>query len=206
MIMVRILVVSMVVVAITIFATTVTHALVYAPDYEVPIADTPVMHVPVRQDVHHEPEALPVRVAIPSLGIDAKIQKVGIKADGTMATPNNFSDVGWYKYGTVPGDTGSAVMAGHVDNGLGLAGVFKHLSDIREGEYVYVTRDDGSTLTFVVVATASYPYNEAPEQEIFAQKGGEYLNLITCHGSWVKDARTYDERLVVYTKLIEGEK
>src|SRR3989338_8569269 len=36
----------------------------------------------------------PVRLIIPALNVNAKIQKVGITKKGNMAVPNNFVDVG----------------------------------------------------------------------------------------------------------------
>ena len=53
----------------------------------------------------------PSRLIIPSLDIDTNVQHVGLAKSGNMAAPNNFTDVSWWKYGTVPGYRGSAVMA-----------------------------------------------------------------------------------------------
>src|SRR3989338_5323252 len=146
--------------------------------------------------------SLPARLVIPALHVDASVQKVGVKADGNMATPSNFSDVAWYKHGTVPGQLGSAVISGHVDNGLALAGVFKHLPEIQIGDDVYVEQQDGNRLHFVVEAIEGYPYKDAPAEKIFAHNDAARLNLVTCEGVWVKSEKTYDRRLVVYTKLV----
>ncbi|MDB5266235.1 MAG: peptidase sortase [Parcubacteria group bacterium] len=147
--------------------------------------------------------AYPTRLAIPSLGIDANVQHVGINAKGNMATPNNFTDVSWYKPGTVPGEIGSAVMAGHVDNGLALSGVFKHLEDLKPGDDVYVTRGDGTTLHFRVDEAILYPYQDVPTSSVFTSADGIHLNLVTCTGDWVPGQKTYDQRLVVYTTLVK---
>src|SRR5579871_2731623 len=56
-------------------------------------------------------------LTIPSINVNAPIVPVGFTVDGNMATPDRLSDVGWYEYGTPIGDAGSAVIAGHVDNG-----------------------------------------------------------------------------------------
>ena len=73
----------------------------------------------------------PARLKIPSLGVNAAVETVGIKADGTMDTPKNFDNVGWYSPGSKPGEEGSAVFAGHVNNGLMKKGVFENLSKIK---------------------------------------------------------------------------
>ncbi len=149
---------------------------------------------------------LPLRLDIPSLHIDAAVQDVGVKPDGSMGTPNNFTDVAWYKYGTVPGEIGSAVIDGHVDNGLSLAGVFKHLNNIEVGDEVDVQTESGKTLRFTVAAIADYDYKSVPTNQLFNASDVPRLNLITCDGAWVKGEKTYDHRLVVYTTLtsIEG--
>ena len=94
-------------------------------------------------------------------------------------------------------------MSGHLDNGLALPGVFKHLGDLKPGSDVYVITEDGSKLRFVVVGTQTYPYKEAPRELIFVQNDAARLNLVTCTGSWVASDKTYDERIVVFTEYVD---
>ena len=175
------------------------RGLYYAPNGEVHyVADkTPTL-----------PDAgasLPVRLLIPKLDIDADVQRLGITASGNMAAPNNFVDVSWYKFGTIPGATGSAVIAGHEDNALSLDGVFKHLEDLNLNDRVYVVGESGERLEFKVVEKRIYPYNlSGPELErIFNAKDKSRLNLITCAGEWLASAHTNDKRLVVFTELVK---
>lgn len=191
-----------IIVTVTIIATgvlvwTLADAFFVAPGGEIDAPwlakNAPAAHAPST--------ALPARLIIPAIDIDADVQHVGIKADGSMSTPSNFTDVGWYKYGTIPGQTGSAVIDGHVDNGLSLAGVFKHLVELKVGDDVYVDQKDGSKLHFIVVDIKSFPYDKAPSELIFGRSDAARLNLITCKGDWIKDEKTYAERLVVFTKL-----
>ena len=162
----------------------------------------PKKSIPV-SPVSTSTSSLPKRLIVPTLGIDANVQYVTVNAKGNMGTPNNFTDVSWYKPGTEPGKVGSAVMAGHVDNGLSLAGVFKKLDTIQVGDDVYVQETNGTKLHFKVEKVTSYPYTEVPVQAIFTSSdGSKRLNLITCVGAWVPGQKTYDRRLVVYTKLV----
>ncbi len=182
--------------AVLVFGATLAHALLFAPDIEVPAPNTPpatVIHKSVTQSEY------PVRLIIPSLGIDANVQNVGITAKGTMAVPNNFTDVGWYKYGAVPGTMGSAVMAGHVDNALALPGVFKHLNNIKIGDDVIVRTKEGRDMHFIVEDVESYPVEDAPADRIFNNSDGAHLNLVTCEGDWLQKEHQYNRRLVVYT-------
>lgn len=144
----------------------------------------------------------PSRLLIPKIGVDAKVQHVGLTAKGAMGIPSNFTDVAWYKYGPVPGEKGSAVIDGHVDNGLGLNGVFKHLSDVEVGDDMYIVDSNGTKIHFKVTDISSYPYNDAPTEEIFGKTDKAIVRLITCEGHWVKEAKTYDTRLVVSAELV----
>ncbi len=147
-------------------------------------------------------EDRPSRLIIPSLGIDAHVQKTGIAKSGNMAPPSNFSDVGWYKLGTVPGFKGSAVMSGHVDNALALAGVFKHLSNIEKGADIYIRTDGGKMIRFKVTDIATYSYDQVPTETIFNQNDKARLRLITCAGTWLQNAKSYDKRVVVTAELV----
>ena len=189
----RFLIITLTLCAVAIFTTTMVRAFFYSPDTE----------VSVPQDMQAETNPLhhPARLIIPKLGIDAEVQDVGVTASGNMGVPSNFTDVGWYKYGVVPGGSGSAVMAGHVDNGLGLAGVFKRLGELEEGDEILIERIDGERLTFVVTGKRSYAYDAVPTDIVFNPSGSTRLNLITCEGAWVKSEKTYDQRLVVFTRL-----
>ena len=179
-----------------IFATTSVETFWYTSDTEV---IPPTEEVEAREVL---PGDHPARLRIPALGIDAHVQEVGVNALGNMAAPNNFTDVGWYKYGTPPGFVGSAVIAGHVDNGLALPGVFKHLDELKIGDDVYVERKDGTELHFKVTEIQKYPYRNVPLKTLFSRRDLPRLNLITCGGTWVPGERSYDERLVVYTELV----
>src|SRR5205085_314457 len=128
----------------------------------------------------------PIRLIIPKINVSAGVQYVGVKSNGAMANPSNFTDVGWYKNGTVPGYTGSAVMGGHVDNALALSGVFKHLASLVPGDTVQVKQKDGTILDFKVDKLEYYNYLNAPAQKIFTSSDGKaHLNLITCAGTWI---------------------
>ena len=192
-----------IIIALGIFAWTFVHAVVYAPETSGSVAavpTTPTSSIPELDTVASS--SLPARLIIPSLNINANIQYVGVNAQGNMRAPDNFTDISWYEYGTVPGMIGSAVMAGHVDNGLGLDGVFKHLSDLKVNDDIYIQTEGGTRLHFKVSDIEVYPYQSVPTETLFAQNDAARLNLITCEGSWVNGQDTYDHRIVIYTRLV----
>jgi sortase A len=141
----------------------------------------------------------PARLRIPALGVDAKVERVGIKDDGTMGTPKDFRDVSWYEPGAKPGGQGSAVFAGHVNNGLTSSGVFSHLAQIKTGDYITVADSAGRAKVYRVSSVQEYAA-DAPTDAIFTTTGAHQLVLITCDGVWVPKARTFDKRLVVIAK------
>ena len=55
-----------------------------------------------------------------------------------MGTPSTFYTVAWYSAGPKPGEPGNTVIDGHVNNALGLSGVFEHLGDVQIGDTIEV--------------------------------------------------------------------
>lgn len=193
----RIVVVAITAIAAIVFFGTLTQALWYAPgsDLQVPASEIVPRELP--------PSEEPATIRIPRLNIDTKIQQTGLNARGEMGVPTNYTDVAWYKHGTIPGQRGSAVIDGHVDNGLGLAGVFKNLQELKKGDDIYVITKTGRELHFIVEEAVAYPYKSVPLEKLFTRADDARLNLITCGGAWIKSEKTYDERFVVYTRLAD---
>jgi sortase A len=181
-------------IAVGVFGYTLIRAVYLAPNDG--------QQVPRGAQVQVGPVEEPDRLLIPTLGIDAHVQSVGITRKGNMGVPSNFTDAAWYRYGTAPGQTGSAVIDGHVDNGFALAGVFKHLGDLKPGDDVFVRTKEGNELHFKVEEIASYQITDVPLETLFARNDRPRLNLITCTGSWLSNQKTYNQRLVVYTVLV----
>lgn len=146
---------------------------------------------------------LPVRLSVPSIGINAPVEQVGTLANGDMATPtrNPWAGTGWYGDGPHPGEKGSAVIDGHLDRPGGSPAVFWYLRNVRVGDAVYVTERGGKQLRFHVTHIAYFTPQNAPLQDIFGNNSGIYLNLITCAGDWIPNQRQTTLRLVVYTTL-----
>jgi len=145
---------------------------------------------------------IPAKLIIPSIGVNANVEQVGRKDDGSMDTPKTFGDVAWYSLGSKPGAAGNAVIDGHVNNALTTAGVFQHLSQIALGDKIQVTDASGSVVSFEVTNIEEYPVNTAPAGSIFATSGPSQLVLITCDGVWVPSEKSFDKRLVVFASKV----
>lgn len=138
----------------------------------------------------------PSQVLIPSLSITASVEQAGKNAAGNMAAPKHFDTVAWYKLGSRPGEPGNAIIAGHLNNSLGLSGVFEKLSTIELGSEITVEGESRS-IRYVVREVHIYNVTDAPAAAIFSTTGPSRLILITCDGAWDSGVRSYDKRLVV---------
>jgi hypothetical protein len=142
--------------------------------------------------------ARPIRIRIPSIGVDATIALVGVdQLAGRMEVPADISKVGWYRFGPVPGRPGSALLVGHVDSSVLGAGVFFRLRSVPVGAVVSVGFAGGSATRFRVVGRRSYPKDALPER-LFARSGNSVLTLITCGGAFDRTTGHYQDNVVVY--------
>ena len=142
----------------------------------------------------------PTELDIPAIQATVPLVNVGLTPAGNMEVPNNFVQAGWYKYGTMPGMIGSAVIAAHVDSGgykPYIDGVFKNLDAAAIGSIAHIQLSDGTNLRFEIISAAVYPYRSFPSDLVFNQTGSALLKIITCHGTWLPSAHTYSERYVV---------
>lgn len=152
----------------------------------------------VFEERHPDPQDNPTRLIIPSIKLDTRVQEVGVTEGGEMDVPDGrTNDVGWYRYGTVPGDSGSAVMDAHV------YAAFAKLRYVKVGDDIYVMNGSGEKLHFRVTDSRVYALGEVPLERIFNSHDGRHLNFITCARTFVSSLNTYSHRLVVYTELVD---
>lgn len=138
---------------------------------------------------------LPVRINIPTININAAIERVGVTAGGAMDVPKSQDDAAWLDLGPRPGENGSAVIAGHYG---GKISVFNNLYKLRKGDKIYVEDDKGAIISFVVRESRRYD-PKADASSVFASNDGKpHLNLVTCEGVWDKVSKSYSKRLVVF--------
>ncbi|HYF13105.1 MAG TPA: class F sortase [Candidatus Paceibacterota bacterium] len=185
---------------ITFAATLVSASLTYMNEDDLePIASSTEevreVSTPVKQNI-------PTDITIPAIEVEAKVVDVGIGKTGNMAVPRSYSEAGWYRYGTTPGKRGSAVINGHADNGFGLDAVFKNIGELEPGDEIYIETKGGKELTFVVEDVQTYDVEDVPLQRLFNRADTSRLNLITCTGEWDEEKKAYDQRIVVYAKLL----
>ena len=114
-----------------------------------PVASTGVRTISLAVDDHDQEVARPVRLRIPSIGVDTTLVRLGVDASGALVPPQDFGRAGWFPGSPVPGDVGPAVIAGHVDSYRGPA-VFFRLRNLAPGDEVVVDSADGTHARFTV--------------------------------------------------------
>jgi sortase (surface protein transpeptidase) len=147
----------------------------------------------------------PVKIQIPSIGVSAPIEQVGLLTNGEVQTPpltvHNLT--GWYKYGPTPGEDGASVILGHVDDYQGLS-VFYYLKDLTKGDQISVTLADGITANFVVDGLQKASKDDFPTQQVYGKIGYPGLRLITCGGTFDSATGHYDANIIVYAHLVHS--
>ncbi|MBW5484525.1 class F sortase [Streptomyces bambusae] len=150
------------------------------------------------------PASEPVRVRIPSAGVDTgPLLRLGLAADGTVEVPSvaEADRIGWYTKAVTPGQTGPAVLIGHFDTARGPA-VLRNVSKIRTGDEITVGRADGSTAVFRVRELEQVDKKRFPTAKVYGDTRGPELRLITCGGE-LRDGHRPDN-IVVYADLVPG--
>jgi sortase (surface protein transpeptidase) len=115
--------------------------------------------------------------------------------------PTSIQQAGWFRLGPTPGQVGSAVILGHVDNYTG-PGVFFQLRTLAAGDQLYVSLADGDTAQFAVNLVASYSKQQFPAQRVYASHGSSALQLVTCGGVFDHQTGSYLSNIVVYSSLV----
>lgn len=141
------------------------------------------------------------RLEIPKLHISAPIIPVGVTATNDMDVPHSAHEIGWYKFGAVPGRPGNAVLAGH--RGLeNERAVFWNLDKLAVGDALSVRDDDHQSIRFKVTGKEYYTPQHAPRERVFGPTKSTVLHLITCDGTYVKERDDYTKRLVVSARPV----
>ncbi len=177
------------------------------PDLPATVADDPSTTTPTtslvpwgsaRLDGRRVVElSAPTRLLIDRLDIDAPITALGVDPDGVMDVPKNVTEVAWYRFGSVPGEPGSAVLAAHVDMAKFGPGVFFEIDKLVAGDEVTIEFEDGSSKSFVVSESEEVFKSELDVDTLFAAEGVATVRLVTCGGGFNPDLGQYDSNFIV---------
>ena len=170
-------------------------------------------------DIKAEPVEVPLKLQIPSLKVDAPVFGVGLNPDNVMDTPRGpigdavWHTAFWYRGSGLPGESGTATFAGHVNDPLGRFEIFADLEDLQSGDLIiihYITQNIDIRFKVDEVRTYSLQESSAPAvlSRIYgtgpvagtgpqpALDGLSHLTLITCAGNIV--GGQFDHHTVVF--------
>jgi hypothetical protein len=128
----------------------------------------------VNLDLRAPPVDVPLELRIPSLQIRARVLAVGITSKNVMDAPKGpagdpvWQKAFWYRGSGIPGDPGTATIAGHVTVG-GRPALFARLRDLRPGDLIIVhdTRS-GLVARFLVTEMQTYSAQQAADPLVLA--------------------------------------
>jgi Sortase domain len=171
--------------------------------------------------LHAGPVAVPLQLQIPSIQVDGPVVAVGLTSANVMSAPEGplgdpvWEEAFWYRGGGIPGDAGTATIAGHVDDIDGRPALFARLRDLQPGAAILV-RDtqNGAAVPFTVTETDVYSVQQASQPAVLARiygpgpvagtaaqpaaDGVSHLTLVTCTGTFI--GGSYNHRVVVYAQ------
>ncbi|MEV7125779.1 class F sortase [Streptomyces sp. NPDC093260] len=147
------------------------------------------------------PPSPPTRIRIPSIRVNAPLMGLGLTPGGSLDVPpaDDENLAGWYESGTTPGERGTAIVAGHVDNSQGPA-VFYDLGALKKGSVIEVDRRDGGVAVFTVDAIEVYQAKGFPDEKVYGAAKRPELRVITCGGGYSR-ATGYQGNVVVFAHL-----
>lgn len=147
------------------------------------------------------PPSPPDRIRVPAIGVDAPLTGLGLTPSGSLDVPpaEKKNLAGWYESGTTPGERGTAIVAGHVDNAEGPA-VFYRLGALKKGATIEVDRRDGGVAVFTVDAVEVYAAKDFPDEKVYGAAPRPELRVITCGGDYSRSTG-YQGNVVVFAHL-----
>jgi sortase (surface protein transpeptidase) len=157
---------------------------------------------------------VPVRLAIPRIGVDAAVGSRGTqrytnpftgKAVSGYGVPESMRTVSWWSDGPRPGSGRMAVLLGHTQ--VGGYGVFNQLIRLRDGDPVTLTSSDGSVLRLTVLGAPVTGLDKSTSALADALNGhpaGADIALVTCGGPFDESARQSEDNDVVFARVVRG--
>ncbi|MEU8570447.1 class F sortase [Streptomyces pathocidini] len=149
------------------------------------------------------PKSSPSRIVVPTIRVNAPLTRVGLDSEGWIDSPpaDDKNLAGWFKDAVTPGEKGTAVVVGHVDNQKGPA-VFYNLGALKKGNEVEVARKDGRTAVFSVYGIEVFDKKSFPADRVYGETGSPELRVITCGGGYSKGSG-YSANVVVFARLVQ---
>lgn len=147
--------------------------------------------------------SLPVTLSMPTHGVQSGLLHLGLQPNGSLEVPPGHpgAPAAWYRNSPTPGEPGPSVFLGHVNASDGGPGVFAWIKQLKPGDTIEMTREDGTVAVFAVERGEQYSKHAFPTQAVYGNTEGPELRLITCDG-YDPATGTFNDNYVVYAKLV----
>ena len=149
-------------------------------------------------------QSKPTTLDIPAIEVHSVVRELGRTPEGTLETPEpgpHYNDAAWYRHSPTPGELGPAILLGHVDSASEGPSVFFRLGELRAGDRISVTREDGSVAKFLVDQVRRYPKDDFPTDLVYGDIDHAGLRILTCGGPFDEVAGHYLDNIVVFASL-----
>ena len=145
----------------------------------------------------------PVRLIIPSIGVNSLVAPTGLTSSGALGVPYNVFYTAWYNQSAFPGQQGAMLIDGHVSSWTS-KGVFYNIKNLKPGDLMEVTNKAGTTFTYSVVKSQIFGANSVDMTSAITPvtPGTPGLNLITCTGDVIPGTSLFNQRIIVYSSLV----
>lgn len=145
------------------------------------------------------PASPPVRLVIPSAGVNAPVIPEGLDEHHALEMPplSAHNLAGWYERSAMPGQTGAAVIAGHVDSTTGTS-VFFNIRYLKPGDKIIVVEANHDTVTFKVSWVQEASKTAFPTRAVYGYVPSPALRLVTCGGPFDYSTGHYQDNIIVY--------
>lgn len=142
---------------------------------------------------------MPRLITIPSIGVKARIRRMGVDKNGAVMAPASVFDAGWYDGSAKPGENGAAFIDGHV-SGYASKGIFGNLKKLSNGDSIQVVMGNGNVVTYKVTNKRTYPKDSVDMNQVLNVDGSAKsgLNIMTCAGKFDAKSNSFLDRLVIF--------
>ena len=145
----------------------------------------------------------PKKIQIPQLDLDGFIVKVGRDQKNEIAVPENIHTAGWFVDSVRPSEKGLSIIDGHVD-GVTQPGIFNRLNELTVNDEFFIETGEGKILKYRVIDLVTDTIKNS-HKVLFSKRPEikSQLNLVTCTGTYLTEQKTYDNRLILISELVE---
>lgn len=153
------------------------------------------------------------RLVIPATGVGAPLVAAGatgVPGAATLTIPSDTRTVGWWdgqvsdgartvrETAPAPGQSGVALIAGHIDSAAAGPGALYDLKDVRPGAAVEVIGLDGHVTSWVVTGAPETVGKDELPPALWVTTGSPKLALVTCGGPFDPASGHYLDNVIVW--------